>query len=53
MEAFLARIIATEFAKAYAQIINQFTASFIKDYCTAEGNIDWEEFVRFNSSSKS
>ncbi len=42
-----------EFAKAYAQIINQFTASFIKDYCTAEGNIDWEEFVRFNSSSKS
>ncbi len=39
-----------EFAKAYAQIINQFTASFIEDYCTANGDIDWEKFVRFNSS---
>ncbi len=41
-----------EFAKAYAQIINKFTASFIADYCTPSGEIDWEKFVKFNSAEK-
>lgn len=38
-----------EFFKSYSKLINEFTYSFIKDFCT-DGRIDWEAIVKFNSS---
>lgn len=40
-----------EFAKAYAKVINLFTASFITDFCQADGAIDWQKLVSFNSAT--
>lgn len=40
-----------EFAKAYAKVINLFTASFIADFCQADGAIDWQKLVSFNSAA--
>ncbi len=40
-----------EFLKSYSGIINNFTYTFIKDFCV-DGRIDWEAVVRFNSASK-
>ncbi len=40
-----------EFGKEYAKVANRFAAEFIKDYCTAEGAIDWEKIVAFNSAT--
>ena len=37
-----------EFQKAYAQIVNTFTAEFSKDFCT-KGHIDWQKIVELNS----
>ena len=34
------------------QAVNRFTAEFIKDFCVAQGAIDWEKLVEFASSSK-
>lgn len=39
-----------EFQKAYAKVINKFTLEFNQNFCK-DGLIDWEELVRFNSSS--
>lgn len=39
-----------EFTKAYAKVVNRFTASFIQDFCYADGGIDWPKLVAFNSS---
>jgi hypothetical protein len=39
-----------EYLKSYARIINKFTIEFSSHFCTAEGDIDWEKLVRFNSS---
>ncbi len=38
-----------EFMGQYAQIINSFTMEFASEFCD-EGRINWERFVRFNSS---
>ena len=38
-----------EFLKAYAKIINKFTFKFSEDFCV-DGEINWEELVKFNSS---
>lgn len=38
------------FMRAYAQLINLFTAEFFAEFCTTNGAIDWEKLVRFNSS---
>ena len=38
------------FAEAYARVINQFTQAFTEEFCTAEGAIDWDRLVRFNSA---
>jgi hypothetical protein len=38
-----------EFSQEYARIINQFTDTFSKEFCT-NGNIDWERLLSFNSS---
>jgi hypothetical protein len=37
-----------EFQKAYAQIINNFTSEFSKEFCT-KGHIDWQKIVELNS----
>jgi hypothetical protein len=39
-----------EFSEAYAQIINRFTFEFNQKFCE-EGKINWQELVKFNSSS--
>ncbi|MBC8527203.1 MAG: cytosolic protein [Candidatus Cloacimonetes bacterium] len=38
-----------EFMKSYARMINKFIQIFSKDFCTDEGDIDWEKLVKFNS----
>lgn len=39
-----------EFLEEYSQIINKFTLTFAQKFC-ADGKIDWDALVRFNSSS--
>lgn len=39
-----------EFDVAYAKVVNRFTESFIADFC-ADGAINWQGLVEFNSSS--
>ena len=39
-----------QFMQEYAKVVNKFTAEFIGKYCDAEGNILWEEIVKFNSA---
>ena len=38
------------FMQEYAKVVNKFTAEFIGKYCDAEGNMLWEEIVKFNSA---
>ena len=39
-----------QFMQEYAKVINRFTAEFIGKFCDAEGNMLWEEIVKFNSA---
>ncbi len=39
-----------EFLRSYAQMINRFTLQFVQEFCTEEGEINWEKLVRFNSA---
>ena len=41
-----------EYQKEHSRIINKFTMEFSKEFCNDEGDIDWEEIVRFNSGKK-
>jgi len=38
-----------KYAPAWDAAINKFTAEFIKEFCFADGQIDWEKLVRFVS----
>ncbi|TGK47639.1 cytosolic protein [Leptospira kanakyensis] len=38
------------YQEAYAKMINKFTIEFGKDFCKADGAIDWEKLVHFNSA---
>ena len=38
------------FMREYVKVINRFTAEFMGKFCDAEGNMLWEEIVKFNSS---
>ena len=40
------------YAQEYAQMINKFTGEFIKEYCDADGKINWEKIVRLNAAIK-
>jgi len=40
-----------QFMKEYAKVINKFTAEFLGKFCDAEGNMLWEEVVKFNSAN--
>jgi len=42
-----------EFVKAYARVINTFTAEFGQDFYTPTNEIDWRKLVKFNSGKKS
>jgi hypothetical protein len=37
------------FLESYSKLINKFTLDFAIEYCKANGEIDWEKLVRFNS----
>jgi hypothetical protein len=39
-----------QFMQEYAKVVNKFTFEFIGTFCDADGNILWEEIVRFNSA---
>ena len=39
-----------QFMEEYAKVVNKFTAEFIGKFCDAEGNMLWEEIVKFNSA---
>ena len=41
-----------EFMESYSNMINKFTRDFIKDFCKANGEIDWIKLVEFNSGKK-
>jgi len=41
------------FMDEYANVINRFTLEFIKTFCNPNGQILWEEIVKFNSSMNS
>jgi len=41
-----------EYNPAWDAAVNRFTAEFIKDFCFADGTIDWEKLVRFVSAKK-
>ena len=38
-----------QFMQEYAKVVNKFTFEFITKFCDADGNILWEEIVKFNS----
>ena len=39
-----------QFVQEYAKVVNRFTAEFIGTFCDADGNMLWEEIVKFNSA---
>jgi len=39
------------FGKEYAKVANRFAAEFIRDFCAADGAIDWQRIVAFNSAA--
>jgi len=41
-----------EFQEAYARIINRFTREFSDDFCSKNGEINWEKLVKLNSSKR-
>ena len=45
-----AKKIKEQFSEEYAKALNRFTAEFIGKFCDAEGNMLWEEIVKFNSA---
>lgn len=40
-----------DFAQSYANLINKFVKDFAHKFCDERGQINWEELVRFNSST--
>jgi hypothetical protein len=39
-----------EFEKQFSNVVNLFTASFIQQFCSKNGAIDWVKLVQFNSA---
>lgn len=39
----------SEFQKEYDKVINKFTLSFSKNFCSEDGSILWEKLIQFNS----
>lgn len=40
-----------EFANSYSLIINKFTKLFANEFCSDDGEIEWEKLVQFNSAT--
>ena len=40
------------FLLEYGKVINLFTKQFIEEFCDAQGQIEWQKLVRFNSGKK-
>jgi len=40
-----------EFASEYARVLNTFTQEFLEAYCAADGAVDWNALLAFNSSA--
>jgi hypothetical protein len=40
-----------DFVQSYSQMINKFIKEFANEYCTKNGDIDWEKLVRYNSAT--
>ena len=40
-----------QFMEEYAKVVNKFTLEFITTFCDTEGNILWEEIVKYNSAA--
>ena len=41
-----------EFEKEYSAKLNLFIKDFIRDYCLADGSVNWEKIVKLNSGAK-
>ena len=41
-----------QFVQEYAKVVNRFTAEFIGTFCDTDGNMLWEEIVKFNSAGQ-
>jgi hypothetical protein len=39
-----------EFKTSYGSLVNRLTKEFLNDFCRADGSIDWEKLLIFNSS---
>ena len=39
-----------QFMKEYDKVLNKFTFEFLTAFCDADGNIRWEDIVKFNSA---
>lgn len=40
-----------EFKESYGNLVNRLTKEFLQEFCTENGEIDWDKLVRFNSST--
>jgi hypothetical protein len=40
-----------DFIQSYSKMINKFTKEFADTFCLANGSIDWDKLVRFNSAT--
>lgn len=40
------------FKREYAKVVNRFTSELIADFCAADGTLDWNALVRFNSGRR-
>ncbi len=41
-----------EYRAEYQKAVNRYVREFTTDFCRADGSIDWEKLVRFNSGTK-
>ncbi len=48
-----AKVRNEHFMREYAKVVNKFTLEFITTFCDSDGNILWEEIVKFNSAETS
>lgn len=39
------------FGKEYVKVVNRFTAEFLRDFCTEDGQINWSRIVALNSAT--
>lgn len=42
-----------QFRREYAKVVNRFTSELIEDFCAADGTLDWNALVQFNSGRRS